>query len=213
MLLNKNHFNLLSISEKSSTSYSLSGLHIKSGKVTVSNVHSAYYLPACPSFKEDDFPEHDSSYSTQLDPEKEYFIPKKVGLKAQKNIPRKSGMPILEHCQVMTDTDHERLYLASSDLESIDSISCKNKPNFPDLTRLDRNFKSSAKETDQGFRVTVQELENLVKIAKKIVKKEGDDNVQILDFKINSDMNCLKVTGKTENIEELTGYIMLCNPD
>ena len=194
MLISKQNLAILPAAAKPNISnYAIEYIHIdpENGTVNATNGHSLY-CSDLPDIPDSEYPEVGANDNVSLC--ECSLLPVKALVKAGKNLPKRSGMPLSilrDNIQFLTDdTNHN---LITTDLDTTDVVKTRHSSGkeWPD-------YMSMVPKTEQKTAITLStsELEILV----KVLKGHGAESVSI-ELREAFELIVIKTTG-------LVGYIM-----
>lgn len=195
-ILTKKNLSILECSEKSNSSlYNLSSVLInpQTNMMWASNGHSLY--GSVLTENNTDYPELGVN---GVDSKECMLVSAEALRKAEKNIPSKTSMPILESVQVLIDEEYK--HLVTSDLETTQDIKIKHLENneWPDFQSAIIDRQPAAVPQDQKVVLSIKQLEVMVKVMKKA-------NIETIEVIVNGPRNPVKVRSLDDAI---TGYVM-----
>lgn len=120
------------------------------------------------SLRDEDYPD----FGTENDgDEEQVFIHGRELIKAEKNIPKRHSLQILQNIQIISGKKH--CYIVTSDLDAINTVKVESvKKEFPKVKDIESGFSGNP---DSYVYISVIQLEKLT----KALKKNGDDTVKL----------------------------------
>lgn len=195
MLVSKDNLAILEAAATVKESqYSLNYIKLDPEKKQILAVNShALFTSRLPDLNDNEFIE---SEEIAENPTEVVYVSAKAFKKAMKNIPPAKGFPpALQNIQVLTSEKHN--HLITSDLETTDVVKEKKEEiDFPDVEAVVSSVSHGSKE---AFVLSVENLELLVKIAKK-------QKVMFVRFDYFGPLSPLKIKSEDTNDNTGTGF-------
>jgi len=191
--------------------YNLTGVQIENKRMMASNGHSLYIADLQPSaVSEDEWPSSDDfSVGEFLPDDSSVNIKASKITKISKKLPKKKDEIEILKCIKVSKVGDKHLSLTTNDLHEQNSITIKNdEREFPNASAIVDHFNSIEKLSINSVLLSIEELERLVKIAKKTgLKKYDTVELSVPD----TEGMPVKVSFEnTDTLSRVDGYIMPC---